>query len=56
MKSLNDDLSMLLLEADKAEIKEVIMKIRVDISNEINVKNLNQVDVGKLKDTDCCGY
>ena len=50
-KTLNDDVALLLLETDKADIRETIMKIKVENSNETNARNLNQVDVGKLKET-----
>ena len=41
IKLLNDDLSLLLLEACTSEFKESIMKIKVDVSYEVNAKNLN---------------
>ena len=48
-KMLTDDLSLLILEAPKNEIKETLHKIRIDESFEMNVKNLLQVDVNRLK-------
>ena len=49
-KTLNDDLSLLILQAQKAAVKETLLKIKTKLSFDANVRNLN-IDVDKLKDT-----
>ena len=50
-KTLNDDLSILTLQASKASVKETLWKIKTELHYDTNAKNLSDQEVGKLKDT-----
>ena len=51
MKTLNDDLSMIILEANKNEVKETLLKVKIEASFDVNAKTLAALDMNRLKDT-----
>lgn len=50
-QKLNNDLSLLLLEASTAEIKETFLQVKIEAPYDQNAKNLNYMDVNRIKET-----
>ena len=49
-KVLNDDLSLLILTAQKNEVKDTLLKLKIEVSYDTNIKNIANLDVNRLKD------